>query len=342
MSGRIETRKLGRTGIDVSPLCLGTMMFGGPTDEETSIRIIHKAIESGINFIDTADMYNAGRSEQILGKALQGRRDDVVLATKGRQPVGDGPNQSGASRRHLMNQLHASLRRLNTDCIDLYYVHTPDYEVPIEETLRAMDDMVRSGKVHYLGCSNFRAWQVCEALWTSQRCNLHRFACVQPLYNIVNRDAEVELLPLCQEHRLGVVSYSPLARGILTGKYHLGESFPADSRAARNDARMKQAELRDESIEIAQQLTRHCENRGVSTSQFSLAWCLANPNITSVIVGPRTESHFDDNVECLNMAISSEDEAFVDQLVPPGEHSGKGFQDPLYPVTGRPSGGKVE
>lgn len=338
MSANLKIRKLGRTGIDVSPLCLGTMMFGGPTDESTSVRIIHKAIDQGINFIDTADMYNAGRSEQVLGTALNGKREQVVVATKGRQPVGDGPNRSGASRRHLMRQLHESLRRLNTDYVDIYYIHAPDYETAIEETLRALDDMVHSGKVHYIGCSNFRAWRVCEALWTSDRCNLHRFACVQPLYNIVNRDIEVELLPLCHEHRLGVVSYSPLARGILTGKYRPQDKYPAESRAARDDARLKQAELRDESIEISQQLTRYCESRGTTASRFALAWCLANPVLTSIIVGPRTEQQFDDNYGCLEVSISEEDEAFVNKLVPPGEHSGKGFQDPLYPVTGRPTG----
>lgn len=338
MSANLKTRKLGRTGIDVSPLCLGTMMFGGPTDESTSVRIIHKAIDKGINFIDTADMYNAGRSEQVLGSALKSKREQVVVATKGRQPVGDGPNQSGASRRHLMRQLHESLRRLDTDYVDIYYVHTPDYETAIEETLRALDDMVRSGKVHYIGCSNFRAWRVCEALWTSDRCNLNRFACVQPLYNIVNRDIEVELLPLCQEHRLGVVSYSPLARGILTGKYRPQGSYPAESRAARDDARLKQAELRDESLDISQQLTRYCESRDTTASLFALAWCLANSVLTSIIVGPRTEQQFDDNYGCLEVSINEDDEAFVNQLVPPGEHSGKGFQDPLYPITGRPTG----
>ena len=313
-------------------------MFGGPTDESTSVRIIHKAIDSGINFIDTADMYNSGRSEQILGTALKDRRDQVVVATKGRQPVGEGPNQAGASRRHLMKQLHESLRRLSTDYIDIYYVHTPDYETEIEETLRALDDMVHSGKVHYIGCSNFRAWRVCEALWTSDRCNLHRFACVQPLYNIVNRDIEVELLPLCHEHRLGVVSYSPLARGILTGKYRSQDQFPAESRAARDDARLKQAELRRDSIEISQKLARYCEGRGATASRFALAWCLANPVLTSIIVGPRTEQQFDDNYGCLEICINEEDETFVNQLVAPGEHSGKGFQDPMYPVTGRPTG----
>ena len=332
----MDYRCLGRTGVRVSALSVGTMMFGGQTDKDESIRIIHKALDLGINFIDTANIYNAGQSEIVVGKALAGRRHDVVLATKGRQPMGEGPNNSGATRLHLMRELDASLKRLNTDFVDIYYTHTPDYDVPIDETLRTMDDMIRSGKVHYIACSNFRAWQVCEALWTSDRLNLNRFVCVQPLYNIVNRDIEVELLPLCKEHGLGVVSYSPLARGILTGKYKPGETYPEGSRAARNDPRMLQAELRDSSIEIAQKITGHCQKKGVAPSQFALAWCLANPIMTSVIVGPRTMEQFDDNVACLEVTITEEDEAFIDELVPPGAHSGHGFQDTAYPITGRP------
>ena len=332
----MQYRNLGRAGVKVSPICLGTMMFGGQTDEAASTRIIHKALELGVNFVDTADMYNAGESERIVGRAIADRRDRVVLATKGRQKMGEGPNDIGASRLHLMKALDDSLQRLGTDYIDVYYTHAPDYDTPIEETLRAMDDMVRSGRVRYIACSNFRAWRLCEALWTSDRLNLHRFACVQPLYNLVNRDVEVELLPLCREHGLGVVSYSPLARGILTGKYRPNEPYPEGSRASRNDARMRQAELRDASLEISQRLVAHCQQKGVAPSQFALAWCLANPILTAVIVGPRTMEQFDDNIACLEVDITDDDEAFVDGLNPPGEHSGKGFQDPLYPITGRP------
>ena len=230
----MEYRLLGRTGVRVSPVCLGTMMFGGQTDEAESTRIIHKAIDQGINFIDTADIYNAGQSEIVVGKALAGQRDKVVLATKGKNPMGDGPNQRGSSRLHLIRAVDDSLRRLNTDYIDVYYVHTPDDETPIDETLRALDDIVRSGNARYIACSNFRTWRLMEALWTSDKLNLHRFACVQPLYNICNRDIEVELLPMCREYKVGVVTYSPLARGILTGKYKAGQPFPEGSRAARN------------------------------------------------------------------------------------------------------------
>jgi aryl-alcohol dehydrogenase-like predicted oxidoreductase len=328
-------RNLGSSGVKVSPVCLGTMMFGGQTDAAESIRIMHKALDLGINFFDTADVYNAGQSEVVVGQALSDRRDKVILATKGRGSMGDGPNDSGASRRHLMQALGASLKRLKTDYVDIYYVHTPDYTTPIEETLRALDDMVRSGKVHYLACSNFRTWRLIEALWTSDRLRLHRFACIQPLYNIVNRDIEVELLPACNAHGIGVVSYSPLARGILTGKYKAGEPFPSGSRAARNDKRMLQAELRDASFVVAEEIRRHCQKKGVAMSQFALAWCLANKTISSVIIGPRTMEQFDDNAACLNVTIDEADEACINNLVPPGEHSGKGFPDSQYPITGR-------
>jgi aryl-alcohol dehydrogenase-like predicted oxidoreductase len=259
-----------------------------------------------------------------------------VLATKGRNKMGEGPNDWGTSRLHMRRALDASLSRLATDRIDVYYVHAPDLNTPIDETLRFLDDAVKAGKIVYPACSNFRAWRLCEALWTSDKLNLARFACVQPLYNLVNRDIEVELLPLCQTHGVGVVSYSPLARGILTGKYKPGQKFPEGSRAARDDKRMKEAELRDESLDISQRLADHCRGKGCPPSQFALAWCLANPILTSIILGPRTMEQFEDNLAALAVEVTPEDEALVDSLVPPGEHSGKGFQDPNYPVTGRP------
>jgi aryl-alcohol dehydrogenase-like predicted oxidoreductase len=260
-----------------------------------------------------------------------------VLATKGRNKMGEGPNDWGTSRLHMRQALEASLKRLNTDYIDLYYVHAPDYNTPIEETLRFLDDAIHQGKILYSACSNFRAWRVCEGLWTSDKLGLARFAAVQPLYNLVNRDIEVELLPLCQTHGLGVVSYSPLARGILTGKYKPGEAFPEGSRAARNDKRLNEAELREESLAISQQLAAHCKTNGVHASQFALAWCIANPIITSAVLGPRTMEQFEDNLGALEVKFTAEDEMFVDRLVPAGEHSGKGFRDPMYPVTGRPT-----
>jgi aryl-alcohol dehydrogenase-like predicted oxidoreductase len=333
----MEYRLLGRTGVRVSPLCLGTMMFGGQTTEADSLKIIHKSLDAGINFVDTADMYVAGESERIVGKAIANRRAQVVLATKGRNKMGEGPNDWGTSRLHMRQALEASLTRLNTDYVDLYYVHAPDYNTPIDETLRFLDDAVHQGKIVYPACSNFRAWRVCEALWMSDKLRLARFAAVQPLYNLVNRDIEVELLPLCQAHGMGVVSYSPLARGILTGKYKPGEAFPEGSRAARNDKRLHEAELRDESLAISQQLAAHCKAKGIAPSQFALAWCIANPIITSIVLGPRTMEQFDDNLGALEVRLDADDESFVDRLVPPGDHSGKGFRDPMYPVIGRPT-----
>ena len=331
-------RTLGHSGIQVSPLCLGTMLFGGATPAADAERIVHAACDRGLNFFDTANVYTAGESERVLGRAIADRRERVVLASKAGVALGAGPNLGGGTRLHLRQQLDASLRRLGTDYLDLYYLHVPDPRTPLEETVRALDDFVRQGKVLYTGCSNFRAGRLMELLATADRLGMARLHCTQPLYNLCNRDAEVDLLPLCQSQRLGVVTYSPLARGVLSGKYRAGEPFPEGSRAARNDPRLKQTELRDESFEVARQLSAYCASTGRTVSQFALAWCLANPLITSVIIGPRTLEQFADNVGCLEIAWSAADEAVVDRLVPPGEHTGKGYLDPAFPVLGRPTG----
>ncbi|MBI3946452.1 MAG: aldo/keto reductase [Armatimonadetes bacterium] len=332
----MEYGTLGRQGVKVSRLCLGTMMFGGATGAEESTRIIHRALDAGINFIDTANMYNAGESEVVIGKAIRGRRDRVVLATKVKNAMGEGPNDAGLSRCHILNEVENSLRRLGTDHIDLYYLHAPDYDTPMEESLTAMNDLVRQGKVRYIACSNYYAWQVCEGLWISDRRNLASFACAQPLYNIVNRDAEVELLPLCRERGLGVVTYSPLARGVLTGKYRPGEAPPEGSRAARGDRRIREAELREESFVASQEVAALAREKGCAVSRLALAWVIANPIITSAILGPRTMEQLEDNLGCLSVVITPEDEAAIDRVVPPGEHTGKGYNDPAYPVRGRP------
>jgi aryl-alcohol dehydrogenase-like predicted oxidoreductase len=332
----METRSLGSAGVKVSPLCLGTMMFGGPTEEAESIRIIHRALEAGINFLDTANVYNGGESERIVGRALRGRRDSVFLATKVRGAMGDGPNDSGASRYHVMTQVEESLRRLDTDRIDLYFLHAPDYTTTLEESLGALDDCVRQGKVRYIGCSNFYAWQVVAGLWISDRRSKERFVSLQSLYNIVNRDLEVELLPACHQYGIGVVAYSPLARGVLSGKYRAGEAFPEGSRAARGDRRLHQTELRDDSYRVADALQPLAEAHGRSVTQFALNWVIANPLVTSAIIGPRTMEQLEDNLGALGWSITAEDEAAVDRLVPPGEHTGWGFNDPSYPVRGRP------
>lgn len=329
-------RNLGSAGVRVSELCLGAMMFGGATPEDESIRIIHRAIDEGINFIDTANVYAKGESERIVGKAVRERRDRVVLATKVRVAVGEGPNDAGCSRDHVLREADNSLRRLGLEHIDLYYLHQYDYQTPLEESLRALDDLVRQGKVRYIACSNYYAYQVCEGLWLSDRRNLERFACVQPLYNMVNRDAEVELLPMCQAHGIGVVAYSPLARGVLTGKYRPDEPFPQGSRAARGDTRIHQTELRAESFRVAVELGRLAEQKGVPLSQLAVAWILANPIVTSAIIGPRTMEQYEDYMKSLACTVTKADEEFVDRLVPPGEHTGAGFNDPNYPVRGRP------
>ena len=331
----MEYSVLGNSGVEVSRLCLGAMMFGSPTNESDSIKVIERAIDAGINFIDTANVYNAGESERIVGKAVKACRDDVLIATKVSGAMGEGLNRSGTSRHHIMMAVEDSLRRLDTDRIDLYYLHRWNALTPIEESLRALDDCVRQGKVRYIGGSNFDAWRLCEAWWTSDRRNLEKFVCLQPLYNIVNRDVEVELLPFCEAYNVGVVSYSPLARGVLTGKYLPGQPPPPNSRAARQDRRILQTELREESYEVAQKLQPLAAAHGKTLAQFALAWTLANPRITSVIIGPKNLDQLEDNLGCLDCAISPEDEATVDQLVPPGEHTGKGYNDPMYPVLGR-------
>ena len=331
----MEYRTLGRAGVKVSPLCLGTMMFGGPTNERDSIRIIHKALDAGINFMDTANVYNDGESERVIAKAVRENREKWVIATKVHGSMGDDVNDAGSHRFHIMSAVEASLKRLNTDHIDVYYLHRWDASTRISESLRALDDCVRQGKVRYIACSNFEAWRVCEALWTSKEQRLEEFVCVQPLYNIVNRDIEVELLPFCEKYGVGVVPYSPLARGVLSGKYLPGEDPPKGSRAERKDRRILQTELREESYEVAQQLKPLADAHGKTLTQFSLAWVLANPTITSLIIGPRTMEQLEDNLGCLDCLLTEADEATINQLVPLGEHTGKGYNDPAYPVLGR-------
>ena len=332
----MQYRILGKSGISVSELCLGTMNFGVPTEAAHAVRITHQAIDAGVNFIDCANTYGAkGGAETILGKALEGKRNGVVLTTKFREVMGSGPNDSGAHRYHLRQALEASLRRLHTDRIDVYFYHKPDYATPIEETLRALEDFVRAGKVLYIGCSNFYAWQVMEGIATSRARGLSEFVCTQPMYNIVNRDAELELLPLCQKYGLGVLCYSPLARGVLTGKYRSGAPLPENSRAARGDRRIHQTELRDESFKVTDALRPLAAAHGKSLSQFALAWALANRAVSSVIIGPRSTEQLEDNLGATGWSLTGEDERQIDALVPRGEHTGKGYNDPQYPVRGR-------
>jgi aryl-alcohol dehydrogenase-like predicted oxidoreductase len=322
----LELRQLGRTGIRVSNLCLGCMMFGGKTTPEDSAAIIDRAIDAGINFLDTANVYNAGRSEEATGEALKknGKRQQVILATKVWNRMGRGPNDMGSSRRHIIEQCEASLRRLQTDYIDLYQLHRPQSSIPIDETLRALDDLVRAGKVRYVGTSTFAAWQLVESLWASKELGLNRFVCEQPPYNILDRRIERELLPMAQTYGFGIIPWSPLAGGLLTGKYHRGAPPPDDSRfAAMSQDTPIAANYRrrwtEASFDVVAGLQPLAEAKGVPLSQFALAWVMAQPAVTSAIIGPRTMEQLEDNLKAADVAITSEDRAAVDALVAPGD-----------------------
>jgi aryl-alcohol dehydrogenase-like predicted oxidoreductase len=328
-------RKLGRAGVQVSPLCLGTMMFGGATDAATSERIIAMAAEGGLNFIDTADVYNDGESERLTGRVLAANRHDWVLATKAANPMGDGPNRRGLSRKWLLQACDASLQRLGTDFIDIYYLHREDHGTPLDETVRALADLVRAGKIRYVGLSNYRAWRIAEICRLCGEAGIDRPIVLQPYYNIMNRQPEVELLPAAGYFGMGVAPYSPLARGVLTGKYRPGENPAADSRAARQDKRMLQTEWREESLAIAQTLKTHAEAKGCTPGQFALAWLLNNRLVTSPIVGPRTIEQMNDYLGALAIRFTAEDEALVDSLVAAGHPSTPGYNDPAYPLEGR-------
>jgi aryl-alcohol dehydrogenase (NADP+) len=313
------------------------MMFGGPTDEPTAARIIAKARDQGINFIDTADAYAEGKSEAITGRAIKAERHAFVLATKLANPLGKGPNEGGLSRKWVMQAADASLKRLGTDFIDIYYLHKEDHDTPLAETVRAMGDLIRDGKVRYFGLSNYRAWRVAEICNLCDRMGIDRPIVSQPYYNAMNRTPEVEHLPACGYYGLGVVPYSPLARGVLTGKYDPDAPPPSDTRAGRADKRMLQAEWRRESLVIARRLKEHAEAKGISAGQFALNWVLNNRFVVATIAGPRTEAQWDDYVGALRYRFTPEDEALVDGLVPAGHPSTPGFSDPAYPLEGRPT-----
>ncbi len=331
----MDYRRLGRSGLKVSPICLGTMTFGGPTDEPTAQRIVAKAREAGVNFIDSADAYNGGRSEEVVGRAISNQRDQWVLATKVANTMGQGPNEGGLSRKWIMRAAEASLRRLGTDYIDIYYLHKEDLGTPLEETVRAMGDLVRAGKIRYFGVSNYKSWRVAEICSICDRLGIDRPVASQPYYNAMNRMPEVEHLPACAYYGLGIVPYSPLARGVLTGKYAPDAAAPADTRAGRQDRRIMQAEWRPESLRLAQEIKRHAEKRGMTAGQFALLWVLNNALVTGAIAGPRTEAHWDDYIAALGLRFTAEDETLIDRLVPPGHPSTPGFNDPAYPIEGR-------
>jgi aryl-alcohol dehydrogenase-like predicted oxidoreductase len=331
----MEYRNLGRSGLKVSPLCLGTMMFGGPTGATEAARIAGHAKEAGVNFIDTADVYNDGRSEEATGRIVRAARSWWVVATKLANPMGPGPNDRGLSRRRCFDAVEASLGRLGIEAIDILYLHKEDHATPLEETVRAMADLVGQGKVVHFGLSNYRAWRVAEICRLCDEMGIDRPVASQPLYNALNRQIETEHLPACGFYGLGVVPYSPLARGVLTGKYASQEAPDPETRAGRADKRMMETEFRPDSLRIAQILRTHAEARGLSAGQFALAWVLNNRLVTSPIAGPRTMEQWQDYLGALDYRFTAEDEALVDGLVAAGHPSSAGYNDPAYPIEGR-------
>ncbi|AKA24139.1 aldo/keto reductase [Pseudomonas chlororaphis] len=329
-------RILGHSGLHVSSLTLGTMMFGEQTSTEDSLRIIDKAWDQGVNFIDTADVYTGGRSEEIVGEAIASRRDHWVLATKAGFGPADGvPNRSGLSRKHLFNAIDASLDRLGTDYVDIYYLHREDHNTPLEVTVSAIGDLLRQGKIRYWGLSNYRGWRIAEVIRVAERLGVDRPVISQPLYNIVNRQAETEQITAARAYGLGVVPYSPLARGVLSGKYAPDVAPDSSSRAGRQDKRILETEWRVESLRIAQQIQQYTQQRGVGIVEFAIAWVLNNAAVSSAIVGPRTEEQWDAYTKALDVKITAEDEAFIDSLVTPGHASTPGFNDVSHFVSGR-------
>ncbi len=318
----MEYRALGRTGVRVSALCLGCMMFGGRTTPEDSYAIIDRAIDAGINFLDTANVYSRGRSEEVTGEALKrnGKRQRIVLATKVHGVMADDdPNMQGNSRRHIIEQCEASLRRLQTDHIDLYQIHRPQSDIPIDETLRALDDLIRAGKVRYIGTTTYAAWQLVESFWMAKELGLNRFVCEQPPYNLLDRRIERELIPMARTYGMGIIPWSPLAGGLLTGKYNRNSPPPADARFADFEKNpLLQRRWTQQAFDIIDGITALTQARGVAMSQFALAWCAQQPGVTSPIIGPRTMEQLEDNLKALDIKISDEDKAAIDKVSIPG------------------------
>lgn len=331
----MEYRRLGRSGLRVSPLCLGTMLFGSRTVEAEASRIVQEAREAGVNFIDTADSYNGGEAERIVGRLVKRDREHWIVASKVGNPMGTGPNDDGLGRRRIVRSAEDSLRRLQTDRIDLYYLHRDDPHTPLEESLSAIGDLIAQGKILHFGISNFRGWRIAEVVRLCDSAGIDRPVGAQPYYNAVNRLPEVEYLPACGHYGIGVVPYSPLARGVLTGKYLPDEKPPEESRLARNDERLMTTEYRQESLRIAQLFRERAQARGISAGQFALRWVLNHRYVAAAVAGPRTLDQWRDYAGALAFDFSEDDEAFVDRLVAPGHPSTPGYTDPKYPVTGR-------
>jgi aryl-alcohol dehydrogenase-like predicted oxidoreductase len=338
----MEYRTLGRTGVKVSPLCLGAMMFGawGNTDHDESIRIIHRALDAGINFIDTADVYSRGESEEIVGKALSGgRRDNVVLATKVHGPMGEDPNEFGNSRRWIVREVENSLRRLGTDWIDLYQIHRPEADTDIAETLGALSDLVHAGKVRYIGSSTFPPSQIVEAQWAAEGRGLERFVCEQPPYSMLIRGAENDVLPTCLRYGMGVIPWSPLAGGWLTGRYRLGQDVPKSRRAERLPSRYDMSVPGNQrKLEAADALAQLAEDSGMTLIEMALAFVIRHRAVTAAIIGPRTMEHLDSQLPAAGTVLSDEVLDRIDEIVPPGvnvNQADTGWENPALAKAAR-------
>ena len=325
---------LGRTGVSVSPLCLGTMMFGawGNPDHDDSISIIHRALDAGVNFVDTADVYSRGESEEILGKALEGRRDDVVLATKVHGSMGDDPNERGNSRRWIVRECEASLRRLRTDWIDLYQVHRWDDHIDHDETLGALTDLVRAGKVRYLGSSTYPSSEIVAAQWVAEKRGRERFVCEQPPYSMLARGVEAEVLPVCRRHGLGVISWGPLAGGWLTGRWRKGREAPASTRAERLPLRYDLSlPANQRKLDATEALAQLADEAGLPLIELAIAFVLAHPDVTSAIIGPRTMEQLESQLGADDVRLDAGLLDRIDEIVPPGTNfsfADAGFSPP--------------
>jgi aryl-alcohol dehydrogenase-like predicted oxidoreductase len=330
----MDMRNLGRTGVRVSPLCLGAMMFGawGNPDHDDCVRIIHRALDAGINFIDTADVYSRGESEEIVAKALRGRRDDVVLATKVHGSMSKDPNSFGNSRRWIIKECENSLRRLGTDWIDLYQIHRPEPDTDIDETLGALSDLVHQGKIRYLGSSTFLPSQIVQAQWEAERRGRERFVCEQPPYSILVRGVEAEVLPVCQQYGMGVIPWSPLAGGWLSGRYRKGADVPASNRAQRLPQRFDLSLPGNQAkLEAAEQLAVLAEKSGLSLIQLALAFVIQHPAVTSAIIGPRTMEHLEGQLAAADVTLDAAILDRIDEIVPPGTNLNlpdRGYEPP--------------
>ncbi len=331
----MQYRNLGKSNLKVSALCLGTMMFGDQTDLPAAADIVAHAHDHGVNFVDTADVYTSGASEAMLGALIKPRRNDWVLATKLGNKMSDRVNEQHYSRSWMMREVDASLQRLQTDFIDIYYLHRDFEDMNLEEPVRALSDMVSAGKIRAWGVSNFRGWRIAEMVRVAQQLGLPGPVVCQPYYNLLNRMPEVEILPACHHYGIGVASYSPIARGVLTGKYAPGAAPASGTRAGRADKRIAETEFREESLVIAQKLANHAQAKGITLAQFATAWVLANQITTSVIAGPRTLAQWQDYFPALDYVVTREDEALVDSFVGSGHPSTPGYTDPAYPLNGR-------